>query len=146
MKAQRAQAWQPSGGVVLHPVPFKLLRVKGSGGEEYVAGLEYGDYQDCAFDPWQRGDLVVVSYKTRTAWQPGHQGSKEYESWTVGTRHSIPSAPRPRVAFGPNRIVTIGGPSGIDGTLWRIPYCHRAAALALVGKEFESREALEAEL
>lgn len=60
----------------------------------------------------------------------------------IGSRAAVPSAPRQKVDLG-GRLLTVDGPSGVGGTLWRIPYHWQPKAARLIGQEFESREALE---
>lgn len=135
-------AWQPSNGVTLHPVPFKLLRVVPCGAiGECVAGPEYGSYQGQPFDPWQRGDLVVVEMPHSVTYAFGHKRSANMPAlatWIVGYRATVPSAVTQKYDFGLGPVTV-----GTKADLWRVPYRWQAAAAALVGKEFESREALE---
>lgn len=136
----RGANWTPRGNCRLSPVPFKLLRAKGRNGEEYVEGPEYGEYQGCPFDPWQRGDLVALSF-THTHWHKG-EGHKRYETWHIGRRASVPSATVEKVDCGGPAVKRVGRGSG--ATLYRIPYRYQHKAAQLIGQPFETREALEA--
>jgi hypothetical protein len=133
----RGRDWKPAPGVSFEPVPFKLLRVKARGADEIVFGDDMGDYNGHLFDPWKRGDLVVVE-RACSYWETG-KGTRRYTEWSVGTRHTTPSAPVLKVSLG-------GSPYAVSraDTLWRIPYCYQRAAALLIGQAFETREALEA--
>lgn len=137
--SKRGADWAPRGNCRLSPVPFKLLRAIGRNGEEYVAGPEYGEYTGCPFDPWQRGDLVALSFK-HTSWHQG-EGHKSYETWHIGRRATVPSAPAEKVDCGGTSLFRVDKGSG--ATLYRIPYQYQHRAAQIIGQPFDSREALE---
>lgn len=136
--SKRGKDWKPAGNCVLSPVPFKLLRAIGRNGEEYVKGEEFGDYQGAPFDPWHKGDLLVVCQKHSAHYQDG--GVKRHESWHVARRASTPSTVRQHYAVSETR--TIASYNNVE--IWRVPYRYHQAAANLFSQEFDSREALEA--
>jgi LysM repeat protein len=99
-----------------------------------------GDYNGHLFDPWKRGDLVVVEI-ARSYWETG-KGTRRYTEWMVGTRHTTPSAPALKVSFGNCGPYT----TTRADTLWRIAYRYQQKASTIIGQTFETREALEAAL
>jgi hypothetical protein len=133
----RGANWAPRGAVAFAPVPFKLLRVTNRGASEYVAGAEYGGYQGAPFDPWHKGDLVVLQ-QVLTAWHKG-EGQTRHETWSVARRDSTPSTVRAAYLVGESHRVY----SYNNVKVYRIPYRYLNAAAQLFGRGFESQSALE---
>lgn len=140
--SKRGADWTPRGNVQFQPVPYALLPVvdTGSPGQERC-GDGCGEYSWHLFDPWQRGDLVAICCQ-HTAWHQG-EGHKSYESWHIGRRATVPSAITQKIDCGGASLVSLGRGSP-RADLYRIPYRYRQAAEKLIGKEFSTREALEA--
>lgn len=143
--AQAAEAfarWKrlaPRRFSIVQPRAIQLLRVAHSHGAEYVAGNEYGDYQGAKFDPWAKGDLLVVCCITRAHYQKGSPTT--HEAWRIAYRDSTPSTVR--AAYRLNAEGTFRWYSHDNVVLYRVPYRWRQAAAQLFGRDFESREAVE---
>lgn len=129
------------------PVPFKLLPVVGAGGYyERVGsfeGMDFGDYEGQLFDPWKKGDPVVIEYKHVST--DAKFKKTTYSTWHVGKRATVPSAANHYIGLddienGGRRVELCAV------SLWRIPYRYWSSALKLIGREFASRELLEREL
>jgi hypothetical protein len=140
---KRGKEWAPAGAVQFQPTQAKLLPVQTNCGLEYVHSSS-PEHAGVLFDPWKRGDIVAVMV-AHSSWHQG-QGHQKYETWHIGTRASIPSAARLKVALGPEntRLVEIQQAGGKH--LFRIPYRYQGNAAKVMWLDFDSRAALEAAL
>lgn len=141
----RGPDWTPAATVTFQPVPWKLMRVARYHDREVVSRDGPPGWVGVPFDPWKRGDLVVVQV-TSSAWHQG-KGTTHRTEWIVGRRDSVPSAPVARICISPDPAAEgwrgIRLERGHGAVLWRIPYRWHAAAARLIGQPFSSREALE---
>lgn len=150
MNAQAAAfALSPPPSVRFEPIPFVLVRVHAPWCvPEQVHGDMGPEWHGITFDPWRKGDLIVVCKRSRATYQPGVKGPQYYETWRVARRATKPSAARPKVDYQLSEkgaLIADGSPYGGDNfQIWRIPFRHRQAALTLNGQEFETREQIEA--
>lgn len=132
--------WKPAASVRFTPVPFKLLAVADRGAQEYVKGEEYGDYQGAPFDAWHKGDIVVLC--EQSSYHDASMKRHITETWHVARRASTPSHVRSVYQLGEEGAGRhLYSHSPVE--LYRVPYRWLHAAAQLIGREFESRAALE---
>lgn len=155
----RGKDWRPTSQVSFEPVAFKLLQIADPGNDREIVGSNnslhsrradsvalYGDWHGVPFDPWRKGDLVVLCVTHRAAYVKG--ASTSHETWHVMRRASTPAHKSTLFAVDPDDLS-----QGIfrylhsaNASVFRIAYRWHHAAHRLLGREFESREALEAAL
>lgn len=126
-------AQNPPVFVKFEPVDYMIYETRQSGAIDYVKD----SFVLC--DPMEKNDPAVLVIK-QTAWTKG-EGMKSWVVWRAVRC----------IQGGENRAFGINGSPArykigrrSDVVLWRVPYRWRPAVAKLAGREFESREALEA--
>lgn len=131
--------WKASGNVQFKPVEFDLVKVghtdRNFPDQEYAAE-GFGAYSFQPFDPWHKGDLVVICIKSRVHALP-RSGVKSHdvETWRVMRRATVPSANTQKYDIGEGFCAW---DAGRNVEKWRIPYRNRQAAYKLLGQDFDS--------